>query len=242
MDCETTRKGTLQGKRILVVGGATGIGLVLVRTLVKLGCQVIIASRAPEKRYETLPLSAGEVRTEAVDLTNEDSIRQLSGRIGQLDHLVVTARTTQPPQSLAEGETPTLRRAFDVKFWGQYLLARHITPRLSHDGSITFTSGTAAIRYYPGYSIVAAMNAATESLAKNLAVELAPLRVNVVSPGFVDTDPPSASRYENSLRLAGRIPAGRLATPQEIADAYIFLMTNTYASGSVVVVDGASNC
>lgn len=234
--------GKLEGKRILVVGGGTGIGLAVSRTVIRERGKVIIASRHSDQHALQNLGDDASVQLHGVDLTSEDSIVRLFETVGQFDHLVATARQTQPPQKFLESDYAAVRSAFDVKFWGQYLLAKHATRWIAPHGSITFTSGTAATRCYSGYSPVAAMNAATEALAKNLAVELAPIRVNVVSPGFVDTEPSSPGRYEFSLRLAGRIPAKRLATPQEVADAYLFLMTNTYTSGCILVVDGAAAC
>ena len=234
--------GTLTGRTVVIVGGGTGIGLVVSKLVVNEGAKVVIASRSPEKLEKAAREIGPDVVAELVDLTDEASIADLCRRIGPMDHLVITARQTQPPQNFLDCDVATIREAFDVKFWGQYLLAKHAAPKIKAGGSITFTSGTAATRCYSGYSSVAAMNAATEALCRNLAVELAPIRINTVSPGFVDTNPSTQGRYEFSLRLAGRIPAGRLATQREVAGAYLFLMKNTYASGTILVVDGASTC
>jgi NAD(P)-dependent dehydrogenase (short-subunit alcohol dehydrogenase family) len=233
---------TLHNKTVLIIGGGTGIGLVVAKLAANAGANVMLASRSADKLGKAAESIGHGTRLEQVDVTDETSVSDMFGRIGQIDHLVVTSRQTQPPQNILESDYSSVRAAFDVKFWGQYLATKHAAPHLSHDGSITLTSGTASQRAYLGYSSVAAMNAATEALAKNLAVELAPIRVNAVSPGFVDTEPSTPGRLEFSQRLAGRIPARRLATPQEIAEAYLFLMTNTYASGIVLVVDGASIC
>lgn len=232
---------TLQSKKILIVGGGTGIGLELAKLATRSGASIILASRSAGK-LEGAASSLPGAATETVDLADEATISQLFERIGPIDHVVITARQPQKPAPFLTVDTATIRAAFDVKFWGQYLVAKHAASRIKSGGSITFTSGTASIRSYDGYSSVAAMNAATEALARNLAVELAPIRVNVVSPGFVDTVPSTSGRYEFSERLALRIPVRRLATPAEIAQAYLFLMTNAYASGTVLVVDGAAAC
>lgn len=233
---------SLKGKRVIVVGGGTGIGLALAKLVAKEGADLVIASRSSDKLRIVASEIGSAVHIECVDLTDEASIKLMCERIGEFDHLAITARQTQPPQKFLESDLEIIRKAFEVKFWGQYLLAKHSAAHIRTGGSITFTSGTAAQRCYNGYSSVAAMNAATEALCRNLAVELAPTRINTVSPGFVDTNPPSPERYEFSKRLAGRIPAQRLATQDEIAQAYLFLMKNTYASGTVLVVDGAATC
>ena len=232
---------TLQSKKILIVGGGTGIGLELAKLATQSGASVILASRSLGK-LEDAAVNLSGATIETVDLTDEASTSQLFERIGPIDHVAITARQPQKHAPFLTAEITTIRASFDVKFWGQYRVAKYAASHIKSGGSITFTSGTASIRSYDGYSSVAAMNAATEALARNLAVELAPIRVNAVSPGFVDTVPSTPGRYEFSERLALRIPARRLATPTEIAQAYLFLMTNAYASGTILVVDGAASC
>jgi NAD(P)-dependent dehydrogenase (short-subunit alcohol dehydrogenase family) len=231
----------LQGKKILIIGGGTGIGLEVAKLASRSGASVILASRSIGKQEDAAHNLQGAA-TEPVDLTDEASISQLFERVGAIDHVAITARQPQKPELFLTADIATIRAAFDVKFWGQYLVAKFAASRIKTGGSITFTSGTASFCAYEGYASVAAMNAATEALARNLAVELAPIRVNTVCPGFADTLPSTPGRYEFSERLALRIPARRLATPTEIAQAYLFLMTNAYSSGTVLVVDGAASC
>lgn len=136
-----------------------------------------------------------------------------------------------PFLSLDAGEA---RRAFDTKFWGQYHLIKAAHGHVRENGSITLTSGIAGEKVYKGASTTILINSATEALCRLLAVELAPLRVNVVSPGFVEPKPkPIRER-------AGQFPAGRLGASNEIASAYLGLMENSYVTGTVTVIDGGA--
>jgi len=147
-----------------------------------------------------------------------------------------------PSGRFLENEVGAAIAAFDAKFWGQYRLAQHGVQYVRQNGSITFTSGIASRRSYLGYSVVSAMNAATEALAKAIAIELAPIRVNTVCPGFVDTKPPASGRAQHVKVLSPTLPLNRLGVASDIADAYLYLFANSYSTGTVVVVDGGAIC
>jgi NAD(P)-dependent dehydrogenase (short-subunit alcohol dehydrogenase family) len=134
------------------------------------------------------------------------------------------------------------RPAVDSKLFGPLLLAKHGASVLEPGGSIVFTSGIAAYRPGPRASLLAALNGALASLAAALAVELAPLRVNVVSPGWVDTpiwqDVAGDATAETLAAMAARLPAGRIGRTQDIADAIIALLRNGFITGTVLHADG----
>jgi len=232
----------LDERRILVVGGAEGIGLAASALFVAEGAQVIVASRSRIKLDTAVATLGGRATPECVDIDDECSISSLFARVGHFDHLVVTARRRVPPTCFRETPCDCAMQAFDTKFWGQFRLAQHACEFLRDGGSITLSSGTAGARAYPGHSVNAAINGATEALARTLAVELAPIRVNVVSPCFADDGTNSPQRLSGALTLLGRIPSGRLATCAEIARAYLFLVLNDAVSGTVLVVDGGASC
>jgi NAD(P)-dependent dehydrogenase (short-subunit alcohol dehydrogenase family) len=163
-----------------------------------------------------------------------DAPQRLWAAVGTVDHLVIAVRPPMVHAPLSDVPEDAARRAFDVKFWGQYRLARAASDHLPEDGSIVLTSGIAGERIYPGSSTMALINGATDTLCRVLAVELAPRRVNVVSPGFVAPKPAETERY------AGTFPLGRLATPDEVAGAYLHLITSPYTTGTVTVVDGGA--
>lgn len=174
-------------------------------------------------------------------MTQEQAVQAFFAETGELDHLVVTA-ATGVAGSFLELETPSFRQIFDSKFWGQYFAARYGAQRIREGGSITFFSGVAATKPVDGLSAYAAVNGAVEALCRSLAVELAPLRVNAVSPGIVDTPAYAgmspAERKRMFDALAARLPARRIGRPEDAAAAVISLMKNGYVTGSVVHVDG----
>lgn len=130
----------------------------------------------------------------------------------------------------------------DVKLMGPWLVAKHAGERLRPGGSLVFTSGIAAYRPAPGGSMVASVNAALEGLVRALALELAPVRVNAVSPGWVDTPVWEAiagpDKDERLKAMAERLPVGRIGAPEEIAHAFLALLRNGFVTGSVMHVDG----
>lgn len=231
-----------ENQKIVVVGGSSGIGYAVAQKALNAGAQVVIASRSDE-RLGTAARQLGEcVQTEVVDASDELSVADFFRRVGHFDHLVVTIKPPLPSGRFLENEVGAAIAAFDAKFWGQYRLAKLGAPYIRQNGSIIFTSGIAARRGYPGYAAVSAMNAATEALAQAIAVELAPIRVNTVCPGFVDTQPPTSGRAQHVKTLSPTLPLNRLGAASEIADAYLYLFANSYSTGAVVVVDGGATC
>lgn len=231
-----------ENKKIVVVGGSSGIGFAVAQKAMSAGARVVIASRS-QARLDIAAKHLGErIQTEVVDASDEHSVTDLFRRVGEFDHLAVTIKPHFPSGHFLENEVGSAITAFDAKFWGQYRLAKHGASYIRPNGSITFTSGIASRRSYPGYSAVSAMNAATEALAKAIAIELAPIRVNTVCPGFVDTEPPTSGRAQHVRALSPTLPLDRLGTTSEIADAYLYLFANSYSTGTVIVVDGGAIC
>jgi NAD(P)-dependent dehydrogenase (short-subunit alcohol dehydrogenase family) len=231
-----------ENKKIVIVGGSSGIGYAVAQKAMNAGAQVVIASRSNEKLDAAARQLGGHVQIERVDASDDHCIADFFRRVGHFDHLAVTIKPQFPSGLFLENEVGTAISAFDAKFWGQYRLAKHGAQYIRPNGSITFTSGIASRRSYPGYSAVSAMNAATEALAKAIAIELAPIRVNTVCPGFVDTEPPTSNRAQHVKALSPALPLNRLGAAGEIADTYLYLFANSYTTGSVVVVDGGAIC
>lgn len=232
----------LTNRKIIIVGGSSGIGFAVARKANEAGAEVVIASRTAEKLEVAEGQLGGHVRAQVLDATDEHSSTEFFRRVGSFDHLVVSIKPSMPSGHFLENEMAAVCAAFDAKFWGQYRLAKLGAPHIRPGGSITFTSGVASRRTYPGYSAVSAINAAVEALCKAVAVELAPIRVNCVCPGFVDTEPPSISRAQHVRTLAPNLPLDRLGVASEIADTYLYLLTSPYSTGTVVVVDGGATC
>lgn len=187
--------------------------------------------------------TSATLNTVVADIADESSVERLFGGTGQVDHVVVTAVDAAGAyQTVSSLDLAAAVRLIHTKILGAALVAKHAAPRMPSCGSITFTSGIAAYRPAPGGSMVAAVNGALESLAAALALEIAPLRVNVVSPGWVDTPVWDAIAGDGKAArlgaMADRLPAGRVGTPQDIAQAFRALMANGFITGTVLHVDG----
>ncbi|MFI6998401.1 SDR family oxidoreductase [Nocardia sp. NPDC050175] len=231
-------------ERVVIVGGSSGMGLALANALVTEGGEVIIASRSTERlaaAERTLSDGPGKVRSIVVDITDEADVERLFTEVGPVDHVVTTAVDVEGVyQPIASFDVGLARKTLDAKLIGPALLAKHA--RIVPGGSLTFTSGIAAYRPGPGSSIVAAANGALESLAYALAVELGPVRVNVVSPGWIDTPIwdtiAGDAKTERHQQLAARLPVGRIGKPAEVAQAMLAAMRNPFITGTVLHVDG----
>jgi NAD(P)-dependent dehydrogenase (short-subunit alcohol dehydrogenase family) len=235
----------LTDRKIVVIGGGSGMGLEVARKASQEGAQVVIAGRSVQ-RLRDAAKEIGETRVEAIvcDIGDQTQVAHLFGRIGELDHLVVTAADLPygPIQELTESD---LMRAVRSKFLGLVFVAQQAASRIRPSGSITFTSGIASRRPMRGGATAAAINGAVEGLGRALAIELAPLRVNVLSPGWTDTPIWGAlsaitteRKAELFSQMAAKLPVQRIGDASEMADAILFLMKNQFMTGTVVNVDG----
>ncbi len=232
-----------QGKKIVVIGGSSGMGLATAKAAAAEGARVVIASRSEEKLRQAKAQIQGSVEGLTINVMDEGSVKAFFDRVGEFDHL------TTPGSEAVMGpflslDTQAARKAFDSKFWGQYHAAKYGAPKIRSGGSITFFAGIWSQRPIPRASVVAAINSAIEGLGRALAIELAPVRVNTVSPGIVDT-PLYAGMAPDKREVmfkeaAASIPAKRIAKPEEIAQTVLYLMTNGYTTGSTLYVDGGA--
>jgi len=233
----------MQGKRIIVVGGGSGIGKGIVRAAQQADADVVLVGRSIERLEEViadLPRGAG-TRAIAADVTNEADVVRLFDEAGSFDHLVSTVADLAY-QPVREFDLAAARRSVDSKLMSALLLAKHGCARARPGGSLTFLSGIAAYRPLTRGAMVAAVNGALASLAYALALELAPLRVNVVSPGWVDTPiwdvVAGEKKHQMQAQMADRLPVGRIGQPDDIAQAVLSVMANGFMTGTVVHVDG----
>jgi NAD(P)-dependent dehydrogenase (short-subunit alcohol dehydrogenase family) len=229
----------LAGKKVVVVGGSSGIGLSTAELAKSEGAEVIIASRSAEKlNAAAVKLSAKAIPT---DVTSDESVTQLFRQCGPVDHVVVTAAQlkTGPFKSVSMDD---VRATMEGKFWGAWRVARAADIRAG--GSLTLVSGFLSVRPRPAAAIVGAANGALESLTRSLALELAPVRVNCVSPGLIDTPiraaMPEAARRDMLAKAAAALPVGRVGVGEDIARQILTFMTVGFASGSIVYLDGGA--
>ena len=234
---------TVKDKRIIVVGAGSGIGEGIALAAGEAGAEVILVGRTKEKLEKVIagPLRDTKARFVVADVTSEEDVERLFEETGSFDHLVSTVADLAY-QSVREFDIEAARRSVDSKLISSLLLAKHGCNHAASGGSLTFVSGIAAYRPMPRGAMVAAVNGALASLAYALALELAPLRVNVVSPGWVDTPiwdmVAGDKKHDVQAQMAGRLPVGRIGRPEDIAQAVLSVMTNGYMSGTVVHVDG----
>jgi NAD(P)-dependent dehydrogenase (short-subunit alcohol dehydrogenase family) len=233
------------GKKIVVIGGSSGIGLGVAEAAVKAGAEVVIVSRSQKKLVAAERRLAAEARvtTFAADMTKEAEIARLFDAVGAFDHLVSTAGAPPPGDPIAETDVEVVRSFIDSKLVGAVLMAKYAARTIRRGGSMTFTSGINKDKPpVPGGAVVTAIAGSFGYLAHALALELAPTRVNIVSPGWVDTPmfdelvgDAKAGYFEG---MVARLPSGRIATPADIAPAYLFAMESDFITGETIHIDG----
>lgn len=227
----------------LIVGGTSGIGLATARALRDLGMVVHVAGRSLERLGDVAASEPGLAGHQA-DGGSAEQMAQLARSIAPIDYLVVTLSGSEGAGALAELDLGMLRRAFDAKFWAQLTAIQAVLPHLAPNGSITLLGAITARTGMAGTAGIAALNGAVEALVKPLAVELAPIRVNGVSPGFVDTPwwsgLPADTRQAYFAHAAGQLPARRIATAEDIADVVVLAATNANLTGTIIEADGGA--
>jgi len=225
----------LKDRKVLVAGGSSGIGLAVSRLARERGAKIVIASRSASERYRELAEAVGpDIETVSLDVNDGQGMEAALERVGAIDHLVVTTRPPLTPAPFVQADLEQAGQAFDTKVWGQCRLIQKAHGRIGPGGSIVLTSGIAGERIYAGSFAMGVINSATETLCRALAVELAPIRVNAVSPGFVAPKPAEVEA------LAERFPAGRIASPEEVAEVYVHLMESRYVTGVTLAADGGA--
>ncbi|GGH03412.1 SDR family oxidoreductase [Pedobacter zeae] len=229
----------LKDKHVMIVGGSSGIGLATAKQAKAVGATVTIIGFNPGNT-ERIANENG-FKWKAADITKQETIEAALSDVQQVDHLVLLAGTFVAG-TILEADIDYLHKAFDERIWGALYVIRSLGEKLSPEASITFTSGVLADRPTPGTAILAAASSAVEALARGLALELAPRRVNTVSPGT--TDSPLLSKSLGSGKeafvnsMSQKLPLKRVATTDQVASAILFFMANEIITGETLHVDG----
>jgi NAD(P)-dependent dehydrogenase (short-subunit alcohol dehydrogenase family) len=237
----------LDGKRIVIIGGTSGIGLAVARGALAEGAEVVVgSSQAANVETATRRLgnrSSGRV----IDVKDEESVAAFFGEAGPFDHLVFTAGDWggRGPRVMTETDFAKAADLYAVRHWGALATIKHGLPLMREGGSITLTNGMIAHRPRKGAALSTAMAGGIEHLTRGLAVDLAPIRVNAVCPGAIRTDVwnsiPAESREARFKEMSERLPIARIGEPNEVAEAYLYLMKAGYTTGQVLLVDGGGS-
>jgi NAD(P)-dependent dehydrogenase (short-subunit alcohol dehydrogenase family) len=233
---------TLKGKTVVVLGGTSGIGFSTAKAAIAHGASVVVTSSQAKNVDAAIARLGPSATGQVSDLLDEAQTHALFERIGALDHLVFAAGESLTLGPLAQLELPNVRKAFELRVFGAMCAAKHAAPRIRPGGSIVLTHGIAGARPRAGWTVGSTICGAMEAFTRALAVELAPIRVNAVSPGFVRTplwgSIPEADREALYRDAGAKLLVGRVGEPDEVAEAYVYLMQSGFSSGQTVVVDG----
>jgi NAD(P)-dependent dehydrogenase (short-subunit alcohol dehydrogenase family) len=229
---------SLAGQHVVIIGGTSGIGLAAAKLFSSRGARVNIVGRDAQKLAAALREIGAPAEGAAVDASDRAALDALFVKLAPINHLVIAASGGKGAGPFAKLEGGELERGFQAKFWTHWNAAQSALPHISAEGSITFVTAASSRLANPGTSGLAAINGAIERMTPTLARELAPLRVNAVSPGVIDTpwwaDKP-AGMFEAASRKA---PLARAGRAEEVADAILFLAGNRFITGIVLDVDG----
>jgi NAD(P)-dependent dehydrogenase (short-subunit alcohol dehydrogenase family) len=238
---------TLSGKRVVIIGGTSGIGLAVAEGAIADGAEVVVGS-SQAANVETATRRLGNrAWGDTIDVKAEDTVAAFFAGVGPFDHLVFTAGDWggRGPRVIAETDLPKSAQLFAVRYWGALAAIKHGQPLIREGGSITLTNGMVAHRPRKGGALSTAMAGGIEFLTRGLAVDLAPIRVNAVCPGAIRTDVwnsiPAEDREATLKRMTERLPIARIGEPEEVAEAYLYLMRAGYTTGQVLLVDGGGS-
>ncbi len=234
----------LAGKKLIILGGTSGLGLATAKAATAEGAKVTIVSSSQQRIDQTLQQLPAGSEGYAVDLSHEQNIKSFFDRAGNFDHLVYSAGENLSLAAIADTDIDQARQFFTLRFWGAYAAVKYSAKFINPGGSIGLTGGNANLRPGKGWTIAASICGAMEGLTRALAVELAPLRVNIVTPGVVRTNlwngMPEADRKNYFATVGDSLLVKRIGEAEDIAKSFIYLMKQGYCTGQALVVDGGA--
>ncbi|NER96720.1 MAG: SDR family oxidoreductase [Symploca sp. SIO1B1] len=237
---------SLSGQKVVIIGINSGVDLAIAKKTAELGASVVLSHYSQDKLNEAMESLPGEIETKIVDIVQEDSVNAFFEEIGNFDHLVVTSMgdRNMPRSLLAEMSTETAQGAMQ-KFWGTFFAVRASLKNIATNGSITLTSSVTIFKSSKmgGISVIAAANSAVALFGRSLALEISPIRVNVVAPGLLEDSSIWSSQGESERAdltkwATTALPVEHLGQPEEFAQAVLSLITNPYITGVVLPMDG----
>jgi len=235
---------SLEKRRVVIIGGSSGIGLAVAKEAASQGANVVIVSSKAERVQEAIRSIGGDVGGQAVDVSDEKAVESFFTNLGVFDHLVFTAGDSLQLHELVETDLKQARRAFELRYWSVLAAVKYGSPQIRNGGSIVLTTGVAGRRPHKGWTVVASICGTIEALTRALAVELAPIRVNAVCPGVVRTNlwqSMNADAREHLYESVGKsLLVGCVGEAHDLAQAYLFLMQEGFSTGQTIVVDGGT--
>lgn len=234
----------LKGKKVIILGGSSGIGLATAKAAAAEDAQVTIVSGNRQRIDNALKELPQGTEGHAIDLGSEEQIRRFFSAAGNFDHLVYTAGENINLWNLSDLETATARNFFNIRYWGAVAAVKYAAPLISSGGSINLIGGIANARPGKGWGIAASICGAMDGFTRAMAIELAPIRVNLVSPGVIRTNlwnsMPEDDREQLYTSLGNNLPVKRVGAAEDIALTYIYLMKQQFTTGQVLIVDGGT--
>jgi NAD(P)-dependent dehydrogenase (short-subunit alcohol dehydrogenase family) len=227
-----------ENRSVVVVGGTSGIGREVARFFAGRGCEVVLTGRDDGRAKDVASEIGGAARGIGLDLARPQELAGRLADVGHVDHLVIAA-VERDENSVRDYDIERAIRLATLKLVGYTEVIHTLHDRMSNDSSIVLFGGLAKERPYKGSTTVTTVNGGIETMVRSLALELAPIRVNAIHPGFVGDSPYWVEKGEGALdHVKVRTPTGRLATMQEVVDAVVFLLSNRSVNGTNLTIDG----
>jgi NAD(P)-dependent dehydrogenase (short-subunit alcohol dehydrogenase family) len=235
----------LKGKKVVIIGGSSGIGLATAKSVVSKGGNVIVVSSNQERINKALQEIGTESTGHAIDVTNETQVKNLFEKIGSFDHLVFTAGENLILSNVADTTLDDAKNYFNIRYWGAFTAVKYAAPFIKSAGSIVLTSGIASNRPNKGWALGASICAAMEGFTRAMAMELAPIRVNIVSPGVVKTalwnGMSQSDRETMYTNIGNALPVKRVGEAEDIAKTFVYLLEQEYGTGQTLIIDGGTS-